>query len=195
MTRLPYATPAQFEELMGQSGFPENTQQSNAFSMLAHAPAVGAQVLRLVLALLTKTDIDPRLRELVILRVAQRCDGPYVWVQHVAVAGSVGVSDAQIAALEGGEAPADLFADRERKAFAFADEVLDTARSTDDAFATVRELFSPREVVELLLLIGYFRMICGLMTTLEVEVESPFGVKILNQVRDVARGEDRGHTD
>jgi hypothetical protein len=29
--------------------------------------------------------------------------------------------------------------------------------------------------VELLLLIGYFRMICGLMTTLEVEVESPFG--------------------
>jgi hypothetical protein len=57
------------------------------------------------------------------------------------------------------------------------------------------ELFSPREVVELLLLIGYFRMICGLMTTLEVEVESPFGVKILNLVRDVARGEDRGHTD
>jgi hypothetical protein len=35
----------------------------------------------------------------------------------------------------------------------------------------------------LLLLIGYFRMISDLMTTLEVEVESPFGVKILSQVR------------
>jgi hypothetical protein len=33
---------------------------------LAHAPAVGGPVLRLVLALLTETELDPRLRELVI---------------------------------------------------------------------------------------------------------------------------------
>jgi hypothetical protein len=32
----------------------------------------------------------------------------------------------------------------------------------------VRRSFSQREVVELLLLIGYFRMISGLMTTLDV---------------------------
>jgi hypothetical protein len=35
----------------------------------------------------------------------------------------------------------------------------------------------------LLLLVGYFRMISGLMMPLEVEVESAFGVKILSQVR------------
>jgi hypothetical protein len=59
---------------------------SNAFRMLAHAPAVGAQLLRQVLALLTETDLDPELRELIILRVAQRCLGEYVWEQQVAVA-------------------------------------------------------------------------------------------------------------
>ena len=184
MARLPYATTAQFEELMRQSGFPENTQQSNAFSILAHTPAVGGQALRLVLALLTQTELDPRLRELVILRVAQRCDGPYVWVQHVAIAASIGVNEPQIAALEQGEAPADLFADRERMALAFADQILETSHTSEDRLAPVRALFSPREVVELLLLIGYFRMVSGLMTTLGVEVESPFGLKILNQVRD-----------
>jgi 4-carboxymuconolactone decarboxylase len=68
-----------------------------------------------------------------------------------------------------------LFADRERTAFTFADEVLDTSCSSDDTLRAVCGLFSPRQVVELLLLIGYFRMVCGLMTTLEVEVESPFG--------------------
>jgi 4-carboxymuconolactone decarboxylase len=187
MARLPYATTAQFEELMGQSGFPENTPQSNAFSILAHTPAVGGQALRLVLALLTQTELDPKLRELVILRVAQRCDGPYVWVQHVAIAASIGVNEAQIAALEKGEAPANLFTDRERMAFAFTDEVLQTSHSTAAMIATLRELFSPREVVEMLLLIGYFRMISGLMTSLAVEVESPFGVKILDQVRDQRR--------
>ena len=195
MARLPYATSAQFEELKRQSGFPENTQQSNAFSILAHTPAVGGQALRLVLALLTKTELDPGLRELVILRVAQRCDGPYVWVQHADIGRSVGVNDAQIAALERGEAPADLFADRERTAFAFADEVLHSSHSTEDTFAMVRKLFSPREVVELLLLIGYFRMISGLMTTLGVEVEAPFGAKILDQVQDAACSEDRVHDD
>ena len=75
MARLPYATPAEFAELMRQSGPTERTPASNAFRMLAHEPSVGAQLLRLVLALLTETDLDTRLRELVILRVAQRCDG------------------------------------------------------------------------------------------------------------------------
>ena len=186
MTRLPYATPAQLAELIRQSGLPQNTPKTNAFRMLAHAPAIGASTLRLVLALLTETDLEPRLRELVILRVAQRCDGRYAWVQHASVAAIVGVSDAQIAVLERGETPNALFADRERTAFAFADEVLDTCSATDDTFAAVREIFSPTEVLELLLLIGYFRMICGVMNTLHVELEPSFGMKILEMVQEAA---------
>jgi hypothetical protein len=38
-------------------------------------------------------------------------------------------------------------------------------------------------------LIGYFRMICVIMTTLEVEVESPFGAKVLDSLRDAAPGQ------
>jgi hypothetical protein len=77
--------------------------------VLAHAPAAGSSALRLVFALLTETALDPKLRELVILQVAQRLDGQYVWVQQVAIARTVGVSDAQFAALERHEAPSDLF--------------------------------------------------------------------------------------
>jgi 4-carboxymuconolactone decarboxylase len=193
MTRLPYATPAQFAELMRLSALPENTPQTNAFGMLAHTPAIGASTLRLVLALLTETDLEPRLRELVILRVAQRCDGRYVWVQHAAIAALVGVNDAQIAALERGETPDVLFADRERTAFVFADEVLDTCCATDDTFVAVREMFSPSEVLELLLLIGYFRMICGVMNTLHVELEPSFGAKILEMVQETAPAETPRH--
>ena len=40
-------------------------------------------------------------------------------------------------------------------------------------------MFSPHELLELLLLIGYFRLMNGLMTALDVELEPPFGVKIL----------------
>jgi alkylhydroperoxidase family enzyme len=187
MTRLPYATPAQFADLVRQCGLPEHTPQTNAFFMLAHTPAVGARLLQMVFALLTQTDLDPRVRELVILRVAERCHGTYAWGQHVVIARAVGVSDAHIAALEQGEAPVDLFDDQERTAFDFADGVLDASRCADDTFSAVHQIFSPRQVVELLLLIGYFRMICGLMTTLDVEAEPPFGVKVLNLTRDTDR--------
>jgi hypothetical protein len=100
MARLPYSTLAQLGELVRQTGLPENTAPTSAFRMLAHAPVVGALVRRLVLALLTETDLDPKLRELVILRVAERSKGPYAWVQHVAIAEGIGVSASQIAALE-----------------------------------------------------------------------------------------------
>jgi 4-carboxymuconolactone decarboxylase len=193
MARLPNATPAQLSEFVRTSGLPENAPSSNAFRMLAHAPAVGAQALRLVLTLLTETELDPRLRELVILRVVQRCNGRYAWVQHAPMAGTVGVTNAQIAALERGEVPADLFEDRERKAFVLADEILETCSAKEVTFAAVHKIFSPREIVELVLLTGYFRMISGLMTTLDVEVESPFGSKVLDLVGKAVRGDETAH--
>jgi hypothetical protein len=81
------------------------TPSSNAFGMLAHARAVGASALRLVLTLLTETVPDPGLRELVIMRVVQRSNGRYAWTQHVAIARTVGVSEAQITSLEIGASP------------------------------------------------------------------------------------------
>ena len=72
-------------------------------------------------------------------------------------------------------------------AFAFGDEFLDGCRAAYDTFAMVRDLFSPREQVELLLLIGYFRMTWGVMTTLHVPLEPSFGAKILDMVHETAR--------
>ena len=105
MARICYASEVQVPELMRQADLPESTPSVNAFRMFAHAPAVVAATLRLVFALLTETDLDPKLRELVILRAAQRCECQYAWVQHVAIARGVGVEEAQIAALECGETP------------------------------------------------------------------------------------------
>ena len=190
MARVPYANREQLSELIRQSGFPDGVPISNAFRMFARAPSVGAATLRLVLALLTETTLEPKLRELVILRVSQRCKGEYAWVQHIAIAKTVGVSDAQIAALERSGIPLDLFNVRERITFAFADEVVDRACTSEDTFVAMHRMFSPRELLELLLLIGYFRMICGVMTSLDVEVESPVGGKVLDLVRKTAGGKE-----
>ena len=123
------------------------------------------------------------MRELVILRVTQRCDCRYAWVQHVAIARGTGVQGAQIASLERGEAPIGLFDERSSAAFTLADNMLANYHAADQTFARAQNLFSPRELVELLLLIGYFRMISAVMTTLEVEIELPFGAKVLSSLK------------
>ena len=178
MARIPYASSEQFAELMLKSGFPGEAPKTNAFLTLAHTPVAGAAALRLVFALLTETKLDPKLREIVILRIAQQCEGKYVWDQHVPIAKAAGVTERQIAALERGMV-GDVFSERESLAIAFADKALRGSGPSDRAFAAVRNMLSASEIVELLLLVGYFRMMSGLLTVLGVETEHPFGQELL----------------
>jgi hypothetical protein len=58
---------------------------TNSLRMLAHVPAIGGAVLRLIHAILANADPDLGLRELAILRVTQRDQARYAWTQHAAV--------------------------------------------------------------------------------------------------------------
>jgi alkylhydroperoxidase family enzyme len=169
--------------MLRQSPFHTNTHPGNVFRMLANTERVGAAALGLIYTILTETELDPKLRETVILRAAQRSDAPYAFSQHAAIAASVGVSAAQILSLEDGRMPDDLFNERTRAALAFADQTLDSPRVSDPAFADLRERFPPRQVVELLLTAACFRMMSRFVTILELEHEPPFGVDTLRRAR------------
>lgn len=186
MARIPYATVSQYEELVRNLRVPDTTVPQNSLRMLAHAPAIGAAVLGLIHSIAMKADLNFNLRELAILRVAQRCQARYAWVHHAAIARATGVSDAQLSALERGEVPAGLFSRRDRIILAFTDEVLDSNRVSDELFVRAQKEFSSRELVELLLTIGYFRMIGGLLTTLNVEVDPPYVLEMLEWVSEAA---------
>lgn len=179
MARVPYASPERHKELTRDIRLPADTACTNAFGMLAHSPAIGGSVLKLIHTILTEADLDFFLQELVILRVSQRCPGRYAWTHHMAIAQSIGLTDAQAAALERGEAPPELFSPRERAVLTFTDEALDNSRVSDQTFTQVQQEFSTREIVELLITIGYHRMIGSLFTTLEVELDPPWATEPL----------------
>jgi 4-carboxymuconolactone decarboxylase len=65
----------------------------NLFRMLANAPALIGPTLRLGEAILTKSDLDPKLRELIILRAARVTGSEYEWVQHEGIARLVGLTE------------------------------------------------------------------------------------------------------
>ena len=120
-------------------------------------------------------EFDPVLREILILRVAQRSQAAYALSQHAAIATSVGLGAAQVSSLAAGAVPDELFDHRARAAVAFVDESLDRSQTSEDAWRLALRHFNPRQLVELLLTAGCFRMMSRLVSILELEMEPSLG--------------------
>jgi alkylhydroperoxidase family enzyme len=172
VARLPYAdaetAPDDVAKALGR--LPE----LNIFRMLANADTAFVPWLRWGGAILSDLELDPLLRELTILRVAQLTPhAEYEWVQHVPIAKAVGATDAQVAALEADEIDGDAFSELERSVLRFTTEVVREVRAGDEAFAAVAAALSPREIVELLMVIGNYMFVARVMATAELEIDEP----------------------
>ncbi len=117
--------------------------------------------------------IDPRLRELTILRIAWRCGQPFEWASHVRVARRVGVSDDDILAVRVGPT-AERFGPTERALLTAADEVVDLGRITEATSAECLEALGGAEDValELLHLAAGYRMMAIILSTSKPSLEA-----------------------
>jgi len=169
MTRLPYFDPdtASPDVAEAYSALPA----LNVFGMVAHAQTAFRPWLRFGSALLTELELDPVLRELSILEVARLSGSDYEWVQHRGIALGVGANEGQVDAVEQGEE--DRLGEPERTVVAFTREVVRDVRASDAALHAVREVLSPREVVELLLVVGHYMAVARLAETTGIEVDDP----------------------
>ena len=179
MARLPYVDPAEASEPVRDAL--ERVPPLNIFRMMANADSAFRPWLRWGAALLGKLELDPLLRELAILRVARLTPhAEYEWVQHVPIAQAVGASEEQVAALERDEPEADCFSQPERTVLRFTTEVVRDARASEEALATLKQTMPPREIVELLMVIGNYMMIARVMATTHMELDNPVGIEALS---------------
>ena len=161
----------------------------NIFRMLGHADTAFRPWLRWAATLLGGLQLDPVLRELAILRVARLTPhAEYEWVQHVPIFEAVGGRSEQVAALERDETEAECFSAEQRAIVAFTTEVVRDARAGEESFAAVSAFLGPREIVELLMVIGNYMMVARVMATAELEIDPPAGAEGLR----VVSGQDGG---
>jgi len=144
----------------------------NIYRMLAHATTVAPGFLMMGRGLLRESELDPQLRELVILRVGILSGAGYEVHQHKRVAASVGVSEAKIVALEEG-ATAPAFNELEKLVLAFTDEVVRNVKASDALFEDVLNRLNHRQMAELVLTIGFYMMVCRFLENFEVDIEPP----------------------
>lgn len=154
----------------------------NVQRMTANAQSIFLQRSRLSNALFTQIKIDPRLREIAILRTAKDCKSVYEWTQHVPAAKHVGVSEEQIAAIENWQT-AKCFSDLERLVLQFTDEVNANVKASRVTLEALKQHLSPGEIIELLIIIGHWRQTASILKTTEVELEDFAGkVDILENI-------------
>jgi len=142
----------------------------NVQRMTANAQKIFVQRSRLSNALFTQTKIDPRLRELAILRTAKDCHSVYEWTQHVPAARHVGLSDQQINAVENWQ-NASCFSDVERLVLKFTEEVNANVKASHETLEGLKQHLDPGEIIELLIIIGHWRQTASILETTEVELE------------------------
>ena len=140
------------------------------FRTLAHNPRVLAKIR--ASNLLDRGSLERRQREIVILRTTARCRCEYEWGVHVAFfAAKVGLGAAEIAATVHGSADARVWSPAERLLIRLADELHESARLSDALFAELRGHFRDDQLVELVVLAGFYHTISFAVNGLGVELE------------------------
>ncbi|MDQ3934395.1 MAG: carboxymuconolactone decarboxylase family protein [Actinomycetota bacterium] len=169
MARLPYVDPERAPEPVRRAL--ERVPPLNIFRMTANASTAFRPWLAFGGALLSSLELDARLRELVILHVGRLSGAEYEWVQHVPIALAVGAGEEDVAAVERGELDAECLGPAVGAALRFTSEVVRDVRASDEAFEAVREHLSPREVIELLLVIGQYMTVARIALNADIEID------------------------
>ncbi|KEQ53822.1 carboxymuconolactone decarboxylase family protein [Sphingobium chlorophenolicum] len=173
MPRIPYPDPATLsdtkrEVLSGAFG-----RVLNISRMAMHAPdAFWAAQRALGRAAIFDIGIGQRQRELIILRVAYLSRSDYEIYHHESIAAALGMTDAEMKALETGDFVA--FAADEACLCEFVSEVVTNVSPSDRTLASMQEHFSLPAIFEVLIIACTYMMLARIAAVSgpEIDVEA-----------------------
>jgi alkylhydroperoxidase family enzyme len=115
--------------------------------------------------------LDPKLRELAILRTGIVGDSRFEYSQHLKVARMVGIPEEKLTAIKGWTT-SEAFAPVERAVMAATDEILARNLVEDETFAALHKHLSDPEILELFVVIGLWRMHGLIVRALHLEYDN-----------------------
>ena len=150
---------------------PVEAEPLNLFRTIAHHRLILERFRQIGSTLLSFSTLDPVERETVIHRVTARAGAFYEWGVHaVAFARPLGLGDDWLHATAHGT-PEDFADERQRLLVALADELHDTATVSDELWQQLAERWPEPQLVELLALAGFYRLVSYLVNALAIDPE------------------------
>lgn len=155
----------------GKQLFPladEDGALNGPFGVMLHAPAVGGPLQELGSAIRFRTQMTDRTREVAILQVAQSLGSAFEWWAHERVGRAAGLTDEEITAISIGSFTGRD--DREQASYEVVANLLQSSTVTDDEFDRASAVLGERDLVELSVLVGYYRTLAQTMSLFDIGV-------------------------
>lgn len=137
------------------------------FNAALVSPGPSAGLVDFMEAEATSTSLDARVRQVVILAVGAVWGSSYELYAHAAEARRAGLNEEIIEALAAGRLPAGL-TDREVLAARFAQQLTANRHVDADLYAEAEQTYGQASLVDLVLLVGYYQTICGVLNAFEI---------------------------
>jgi 4-carboxymuconolactone decarboxylase len=142
--------------------------------LIANAPNIFESWAQMAGQLFESPTFTPRMREVIILRVAHLQDSLYELAQHVAFARAAGLSDQQIDAIQNkADLGAAKFSGDERTVIDTVTELCTTRRLSEDSFATAHALLGDEALTELLMIVSCYYGLALVLNAVDLEIDTP----------------------
>lgn len=139
----------------------------NALATMVRHPGLTEAYLPFNTYLLQGSTLPPRIRELLILRVAHFRSCSYEWGHHVLLAREAGISDDEIAAVQNGT----LTDEFDRTLMAAVDELHQQSKISPQTWAALGARLDDRARMDLIFTVGGYGVFATALNTFGVELE------------------------
>jgi alkylhydroperoxidase family enzyme len=148
-------------------GLATRTGPPNVFTTLARNRGLFRRWLLFAGGLMPGGNLPRADTELLILRVAHRCDSDYEWAHHERLGRRAGLTDTEIARVRSGP-DAGGWTARQEILLRAADDLHDERCISDATWECLRALLPDCDLIELCLLVGHYEMLAMTLNSLGV---------------------------
>jgi 4-carboxymuconolactone decarboxylase len=175
MTRIALADldqqPESIREWAGRRG------SLNVFRLLLNAPNVFPGWTSMVDELYASPTFDARLREIIVLRVANLQGSAYELAQHLPLGRAAGLTEQQLDALATGELSEAGFSPTELTALEVVTELCTTKHLRSESFASARAVFGDAALTELLMLVSCYYGLALVLNAADLDIDPTAGLR------------------
>lgn len=153
-------------------GIPPMMAELNVFRALLHHPELAAALNAPLTMLMGLGNVlDPRLRELIIMRIGWQTGSDYEWTQHWRVAKMFAIPETDLLAIRNWES-ADCFNQADRAVLQATDDILKGGKIAGETWSQLEEVLGDtKQVLEVLIAICNWRTFSQLLMSMEIPLE------------------------
>ncbi len=142
----------------------------NLLGTLAHHPALAGAYLVLNGHVLFSTTLSERQRELAVLRVAALRRAEYEWRQHAVLAGDVGISGEELAAVSEGP-EASRWQPSDAALLRAVDELVATAALSEETWEALAGSLTTEQAMDLVFTVGAYDLLAMVFGAFAIELD------------------------